>query len=278
MTEATAADDAAGVLDATLRALPDREHGPLVAAPETTAVPFSAVTDAAWLDEQVRSSGRRWGTDDRRVLATLWWYSASVWLQAPAIASLLATRRVLSPYPAHVTAHQLPDGQVTGATSSALLDAGPTGGLNHAGADDAAAALLGDALREVFAEVVPLVAAVGRMRQRPLWAIASDSTANRFLWAGRALQDVDRASALAGRVAAVTGPPLPRPRWADVVPLEGDCVDRPDLGRQRFTRRSSCCLLYEAPGQGMCGSCPKRAPDDRLLRMRYAASVQALEP
>lgn len=274
----TAADDAAGVLDATLRALPDRERGPLVAAPGTTAVPFSAVTDAAWLDEQVRSRARRWGTDDRRVLATLWWYSATVWFQAPAVASLLVTRRVLSPHLSDVTAHLLPDGLITGATSSALLDAPPTGGLELAAADDAGAEVLGHALHEVLAEVVPLVAAVGRMRQRPLWAIASDSTANRFLWAGRALQDVDRASALAARVAERTGPPLPRPRWVDVVPMDGDCVDRPDLGLQRFTRRSSCCLIYEVPGQGKCGSCPRRTPDDRLLRMRYAASVQALEP
>lgn len=267
------------MLAATLRALPAAERTPLLPGPWTTPVPFSAVTGEAWLTEQIARDGRRWGTDDRRVLATLWWYSASVWFQGPAIAALVATGHPLSPGLPDVIAHCLPDGLVTGATSSRLL--APDGTNDPVALDGAAphgAELLGVALREVLDVVIPLVAAVGRTRERPLWAIASDSTANRFLWAGRALGVVARASELATRVADSVGPPLPRPRWVDVVPMARGGADRPELGLYRFTRRSSCCLIYEAPMQAMCGSCPRRAPDDRALRMRCATSVLSFEP
>ena len=36
-----------------------------------------------------------------------------------------------------------------------------------------------------------------------------------------------------------------------------------DVGRARFTRRASCCLLVEVPGQAMCTSCPRRPPAER---------------
>lgn len=250
---------AAAVLAGTLRVLPRHEWEPLVPGPGTAAVPFTAVGDPAWLDRELALRGQRWGTDDRRVLATLWWYSVSVWFQAPAVASLVATGRVLSPLPGDVALHRLPDSRVTGGTSSRVLD----------GPDPVEA--FAAALREALERVVPLVAAAGRMRERPLWAIASDSTAERFLWAGRAVGDEPRAAALAERVAEAVGDPLPRIRWVDVVPAGADGRDRPELGTHRFLRRASCCLLYEAPGQGMCGTCPGRPPEERLRRMRAAA-------
>lgn len=251
---------AAAVLADSLQALPHRESGPLLLAPGATAVPFTAVDDPAWLDRQLALRGRRWRTDDRRVLATLWWYSVSNWFQVPAIASLVATGRVLSPLPEDVAVHWLPDSRVTGGTSSRVLE-GP----------DPVAALAG-ALRTALERVVPLVAAAGGMEERRLWAIAADSTADRFLWAGRATGAEERASVLAQQVAEAVGAPLPRTRWVDVVPVDDDGRDRPDLGEQRFLRRSSCCLLYEAPAQSRCGTCPGRRPEERLLRMRVAAA------
>ena len=47
------------------------------------------------------------------------------------------------------------------------------------------------------------------MRERPLWAIATDSLANQLLTLGRALGDVPAATALAGPLAAAIGAPLP---------------------------------------------------------------------
>lgn len=257
---------AATVLADTVARLPGAGSGPLLVAPEATAVPFTAVDDPAWLAQQLELRGQRWHTDDRRVLATLWWYSVSNWFQVPAIASLVATGRALSPLPEDVAVHWLPDSRVTGGTSSRVLD----------GPDQVAA--FATALRTALERVVPLVAVVGGMKERPLWAIASDSTANRFLWAGRAMGEAARATALAQQVAEAVGPPLPRVRWVDVVPVDDDGEDRPDLGEHRFLRRASCCLLYEAPGQGKCGSCPGRTPQERLVRLQVAAADRALEP
>lgn len=256
---------AATVLEQTVRRLPDQESGPLLLAPEATAVPFTAVDDPAWLDRQIELRGQRWHTDDRRVLATLWWYSVSNWFQVPAIASLVATGRALSPLPEDVAVHRLPDGRVTGGTSSRVLD-GPDPVLAFAAA-----------LRTALERVVPLVAAAGRMKERPLWAVAADSTADRFLWAGRVTGEEARATALARQVAEAVGPPLPRVRWIDIVPLD-DGRDRPDLGEHRFLRRASCCLLYEAPGQSKCDACPGRPPRERLVRLQLAAAARTREP
>ncbi|TKJ18278.1 (2Fe-2S)-binding protein [Blastococcus sp. CCUG 61487] len=256
---------AATVLAEALRRLPAAEAAPLRLAPGATAVPVTAIDDPAWLDRQLALRGQRWRTDDRRVLATLWWYSVSNWFQVPAIASLVATGRALSPLPDDVAVHWLPDSRVTGGTSSRVLE-GPDPVLT-----------LAAALRQALERVVPPVAAAGGMKERPLWAIAADSTANRFLWAGRAIGDETRAAELAQRVAEAVGPPLPRVRWIDVVPMD-DGQDRPDLGEHRFLRRASCCLLYEAPGQGRCGACPGRTPQERLVRLRLAAATRAIEP
>ena len=64
------------------------------------------------------------------------------------------------------------------------------------------------------------------------------------------LGDVPAATALAAPLAAAIGPLLPQPRYVDV-------------GRARVTRRASCCLLVEVPGQRMCTSCPRRPPAER---------------
>jgi hypothetical protein len=94
------------------------------------------------------------------------------------------------------------------------------------------------------------VAEAGRMRERPMWAIATDSLANQLLALGRALGDVPTVTGLAAPLAAAIGPPLPAPRYVDVP-------------RGRVTRRASCCLLVEVPGQAMCTSCPRRPPAER---------------
>jgi len=113
-------------------------------------------------------------------------------------------------------------------------------------------------LRESLGAVVAAVAEAGRMRERPLWAIATDSIANRLLALGRALGDVPRATALAAPLAAAVGAPLPVPRYVDV-------------GGARFTRRASCCLLYRVPHEPMCTSCPRRPPAERHVLLEDAA-------
>jgi hypothetical protein len=102
------------------------------------------------------------------------------------------------------------------------------------------------------------VAEAGRMRERPLWAIATDSLANQLLAVGRAVGDVPAATAVAGPLAAAIGLPLPAPRYVDV-------------RGARFTHRASCCLIEELPAGRRCTSCPRRAAADRLALLERLA-------
>jgi hypothetical protein len=199
----------------------------LVLPPGAALVPAPALADPAWTAEVLE----RRGHGSRRVLATVWWYSVSTVLLTPALAGLL-TGRPLSARLTDLTVALVPGFQPIAAESSA------------AGSD------VGAELGETLQAVIAAVAEAGRMRDRPLWAIATDSLANQLLALGRALGDVATATALAPRLAAAIGPELPVPRYVDV-------------GGARFTRRASCCLLCELPDGPMCTSCPRRPPIER---------------
>ena len=82
---------------------------------------------------------------------------------------------------------------------------------------------------------------------RTLWAIATDSLANRVLWAGGS-------PSVAEKLALAVGPLLPMPRYVEV---SGRLV----------VRRASCCLIYQAPRQAMCVSCPRQTPEERRRRL-----------
>jgi len=206
----------------------------LVAPPSAGLVPATRLADPAWTAEVIGA-----GRADRRVAATLWWYTVSAVLVTPSLAGLV-TGVPLSGRLADTALAFRDDGLPVAAVSSAR------------GADVAAE------LRESLAAVVPAVAAAGRMRTRPLWAIATDSLANRLLELGRALRDVPAATALAAPLAVAIGAPLPVPRYVDVAGA-------------RFTRRASCCLVDRATSQPMCSSCPRRPPAERAALLEQAA-------
>ncbi|MGY1739343.1 MULTISPECIES: (2Fe-2S)-binding protein [unclassified Blastococcus] len=213
----------------------------LVAPPMGAVVPGPVLADPAETAVRVEELGRRYRSADRRVLATVWWYSLSAVLVTPPLAGLV-TGVPLSA--------RLPDLSVTllaGGTPVAAESAGPGG--------DVAADL-----RETLAAVVGAVSEAGGVRPAPLWAIATDSIANRLLALGRALGDVGAVTALAGPLAAAVGAPLPAPRYVDVGPRA-----------VRFTRRASCCLLYRLPGEATCTSCPRRTPFEREVLLEDAA-------
>jgi len=211
----------------------------LLVPPSAAVVPASILADPGWTAELLAFRGRQAGTTDRRVLATVWWYSTSLVLVTPALAGLV-TGTPLSA--------RLED------TSMAFLPGGrPVAAVSSAPASDPAAEL-GTSL----ALVIAAVAEAGGMRERPLWAIATDSVANQLLALGRALRDVPRTTGLAASLAAAVGPVLPVPRYVDV---DGT----------RFTRRASCCLLYRLPGGSLCTSCPHRPPDERQTLLENAA-------
>jgi ferric iron reductase protein FhuF len=212
----------------------------LVVPPSASVVPAGLLADAGWTAAVLEQRAPRQGTDDRRVLATVWWYSVSTVLLTPSLAGLV-TGVPLSA--------RLAD------TSVALL----SGGLPVAAVSSAPGGDLAGELRESLANVIASVAEAGGMRERPLWAITTDSIANRLLALGRALGDVAGATAQAAPLAAAVGAPLPRPRYDDV-------------GGARFTHRVSCCLLYRVPHEPTCTSCPRRPPAERRILLEDAAT------
>ncbi|UOY00069.1 (2Fe-2S)-binding protein [Blastococcus sp. PRF04-17] len=204
----------------------------LVAPAAAAVVPGTALADAEWTAMRLRAA------PDARVAATVWWYSLSLVLVTPPLAGLL----VGSPLSARLTD-----------LSVAFTAGRPVAAVSCSSGGD-----LGADLRESLSAVIASVAEAGRMRERPLWAIATDSVANQLLALGRAVGDVPRATALAGEVGAAVGPPLPVPRYVDVAGA-------------RFTRRASCCLMVELPGGALCTSCPRRPPSERRRLLEVTA-------
>jgi hypothetical protein len=202
-------------------------------------VPATRLTDLAWVRSRIGGAAKLYGCARPEVLGTIWWYSLSSVLVAPALESLVSTGVAMDPALEAISLDLVPDGRFAGATSSRVLD----GELGPA---------LGKALEPVIATVAEAVGA----RARALGAIAADSIGNRLLWAGSAAGDVPGAVALAAPILASTGLGLPKPRFVDV---NGTAV----------VRRSSCCLIYEA-NSGKCTSCPRQTPAERERRLRGA--------
>jgi ferric iron reductase protein FhuF len=214
----------------------------LLAPPSARPFPAALLADPAWTAGRVAALGRRYRSADRRALATVWWYSASAVLLTP-VAAGLATGRPLSARLADTTLYEIAGGTVLAGVSRAPAGPAPAGEL-----------------REALGSVIAVVAAAGGMRQRPLWAVATDSLAGRLLAVGRALGDVGTVTALAAPVAAAVGDPMPAPRYTDV-------------GGVRFVRRASCCLLVRLPGEAMCTACPARPPAHRQVLLEDAAGL-----
>lgn len=206
----------------------------------STVLPGEVLTDPRWLARRVEDTGRRWNHDDPRVNGILWWYSASSTLVAAPLAMLLATGRAPDPRPGRLSVSLQPNGYLQSARSDRLLPS---------------VAAFADALVEAHGEVIAALAEVSGAAPRALWAIATDSIANRALEAGRATGEEDRGVTLE---LAVCRPPLLSARFID--------VEGPERTR-RFVRRSSCCLIYVATDGGKCASCPRRAPDDRRAEL-----------
>lgn len=190
----------------------------------------TAVTDPSWLAAQLAATARRYRLDRAAGTAgVLWWYSASSVLLGPPVESLVRGGPVADPALDAMTLFLHQDGRVLDARSARTV---PAADLR---------ARLGEAL----ATAVRAVAAAGPAREPALWAIATDSLANRVLWAGGA-------PSVAAELAAAG--PMPAPRYVSV-------------GGTRVVRRASCCLIYEAPGERKCVSCPRQHPDERRARL-----------
>jgi len=179
-------------------------------------VPATRVLDREWLSAQLALAARLYPKASRTTLGVLWWYSASMVMLGPAVAGE-------DPALASITLVVHTDGRLVDARSTPFM---------------------ADGLRDMLAACVGAVSAVSGARERTLWAIATDSLANRLLWAGRT-----------GDVAAFdVGRELPTPRYVRV-------------GGREFVKRVSCCLIYQGTDVGKCVSCPRQTPEDRTARL-----------
>jgi hypothetical protein len=224
---------------AVARRVPGAAWLGLVAPAGLPAVPATLLADPSRVAVLIEARGAQQGSGDRRVLATTWWYSASAVLLAPPLAGLV-TGRPLSARLEDLTVSVRPD-----ALPAAAVSAAPGGDP-------------GPELRASLAALIAAVAAAGRMRERPLWGIATDSLAALLLTLGRALGDVPGATGRAAALAEAIGAPLPAPRYVDVSGV-------------RFVRRASCCLVDRLPGGSLCTSCPRRPPAERSALLAAAA-------
>jgi ferric iron reductase protein FhuF len=231
---------AAGPQAAVAARLPGAEVLGLLPPARAVVVPATVLADPVRTAEVLAQRARAQGTGDLRVLATVWWYSLSSVLLTPPLAGLVTG------IPLSARLDDLSVSVLPGPLPVAAVAAGP-------GSGDLAADL-----RAALGAVVAAVAEAGRMRERPLWAIATDSLAGRLLVLGQAVGDVERATALAVPLATAVGPPLPAPRYED-------------LGGSRFVRRASCCLVDRTPGLPTCTSCPNRPPAERRALLERLA-------
>lgn len=199
------------------------------------------------LEDVLKRAAQRWPDVTPAVLATLWWYGSSSTLATVLTAQLAVTGRCvdLAHESARVTVGET--GTVASSTAAVTVDE------TRAGASFADAV---DGMVEAVRRRVPSVSGAS------LWAIASDSVANRALDVASALDRIDDAPRWA---ALLTGErrrhPFPTPRYVDVT-VNGRS--------RRFLRRSSCCRVVDA-GEDLCTSCPRRTPTDRAAR--WAALV-----
>jgi hypothetical protein len=242
--------------------------------PDWTA-PATLLADPEWVRARIGGAAKLYGCARPEVLGTIWWYSLSSVLVAPALESLVAatdgaaglvlpgqaqhsaSAPAASPTPPdRPTANRSPrlvladpsldameidllaDGRFLGARSTRSL----VGELPE----------LGTAFGEALGAAITTIAAVTGARARALGAIAADSIGNRLLWT----PVPERAMALAEPLVAAIGLGLPKPRFVRV-------------GRTPAVRRASCCLIYEV-GNPKCVSCPRQTPAEREARLRAA--------
>ncbi|MDJ0393473.1 (2Fe-2S)-binding protein [Rhodococcus sp. G-MC3] len=197
-------------------------------------LPATSLSDPEWLGERVADTGRRFGCSDLSVAGTLWWYSTSSTLLFLTVASAMVTGQVGDPALSARRCSVGPDGDLLGVVGGDAVEVG-----------DAI-----EALTEALASIIEPLAEVSATLERTLWAIVTDSIANRCLDVGAALGDRSLGTFFATALVSKMGTALPKPRFLDV------------NGRP-FTQRCSCCLLYRTDIAGMCVSCPHRSPGDR---------------
>ena len=200
---------------------------------------------------------RRWQTPDRRVDATFAMGAYAWFLGIAAIGPYLVAGVVPDVGPDNVAVRMDDDGSLD-AIALRRLDA-----VGHA------PAALHLALHDHLALVVDRLRDETRIGRRALWAVAADSLAAVFLFAGQRLGD-EASARLA--VVDVLGDRSSQLHW------RGSFVEVAHGDRQAtFQCRESCCLSYRLADGERCDSCPLRDADDRLVRFTSTLDASRLD-
>lgn len=214
------------------------------------------LTDESWLAARIGDLGASWHTDSVRASATLWWCTTASALVEQVVGALARQRPIAAPTMDRLVLTLRADGTVERveiAAAERLAVSAPSdhdGGPEADSGPGATEAEIAIAMRETLATVIDRLVTVSGVRAPALWAVVTDAMAS---WAVDAGQPT-----IGRRLAEAIGAALPEPRFVEVA------------GRT-FVRRTSCCLVYEAPGCEKCVSCPKRRPDEReALLAAYA--------
>jgi ferric iron reductase protein FhuF len=238
--------------------------------PAPPTLPGSLLSDESWLSARVDQLGRQSGCRERRTNATLWWYSASAVLLAPAVRELLTTGTGVSLAPEASRFTLRFNGYLERVVPGPALK------------DDGAPAL-GRHLDFALGQVIAPLARTGRATERSLWAIAVDSLATVVLAASNAMPGgVAEAPGIAAAIATGSERLRPRPRFVDIDPDQGrqtapTTPTAPTAPLRRYVRRGSCCLLLRVP-EGKCITCPNQTPAERLERLvQHARAIGGLD-
>lgn len=267
---------AESVLAELLRVLPSSEHAPLVLDKGSQEIPATAILDPGWIGEELALRAQRWDVDDPLILGTVLWRSIGTSLVLPTVAGMFLTGTALSPSLEDVVLHRRAltgrDIDFVGAESISHIDGtfSPNrkkyGRLVGSRSNRIVTGSAADALVEALGTGIEYLAGVCGKGERRLWAVAVDSIATRFLWAGTAVGRVDD-SIEAARACVqdlsnrLSGPSLPSPRFQTVTAVS----------EHTFVHRVSCCLLYNGPHGVKCSTCPRQHPRVRNARLEERA-------
>lgn len=238
----------------------DEQWARLLSIPADASLePAGVWDDPAWWEARLADTARRWGSKDRKVNATLWWFAAShAWARLIAVPLLWQDRTV---------AWESTEGVW-------LRSYGYLGGprcVTEITRAEAAAALD----RAWRTMTVPLHQASG-VPPQTLMALAGDSLVGTLLEvSARGLGQAGGsalASQLIGELGSL-GTTMPRRTFLDVS-SGGHCLtagpeDPVAAGHRRVSPRTSCCRIYQTPTHRpdqRCPSCPRRDAADRLAR------------
>ncbi|MFD6893424.1 (2Fe-2S)-binding protein [Rhodococcus sp. NPDC060086] len=267
--------NAEAVLTELMSALPVSEHAPLVLDTGSHEIPGSAILDPEWIGNELHLRAARWEVDDPLILGTVLWRAISNSVVLPTIASLFVTGTGLSPALQDVVLHRraltgrdidfTPRGETSTLDGTFSPNRKMYGRLVGARSTRVLTTSAESALTEALGSGIEYMASLCGKGERRLWAVAVDSIATRFLWAGAATGRVDEAmDAARATVLRISeqlpGPRLPDPRFQSVV---SDVQEPPCT----FVHRVSCCLLYNGPHGVKCSTCPRQHPDVRHERL-----------